>query len=166
MGFDYLYKDGEKACASEPLKVLLDGHPYGEIRKVETGYQHFPEGKKKGGVIFSKVSEVQNSLHLSRHAKVDRKPAAIAVGEDVTANGKLIEEIDKMKTDANAVNEKLAWAKTLLTAAFDLFELQKDSENALNLLEESVAYDDAVTDVVCDGHRLQEDILKLIESIE
>lgn len=72
-----------------------------------------------------------------------------------------IEYILKSK-DVKAVNEKLVRAKTLLIATSDLLELQKDTEDALDLLEEYVRYDDAD----CDGHSLHEDIQKLIESME
>ena len=59
---EYLYKEGEKACENEPLKVRLDGVHVGEIRKVETGFQYFPKGTKWGGGVHTSVALVQQSL--------------------------------------------------------------------------------------------------------
>ncbi len=90
-------------------------------------------------------------------------------GEDVTTEAllsaafrKLVKEIDEIITHAREVNKKLARAKILLTATSDLLELQKDSEEVLNLLEELVQYDDDD----CKGYRLHEDIQELIESMK
>jgi hypothetical protein len=59
---EYAYREGEKACEKEPLKVRLDGRVSGEIRKVLGGYQYFPKRGKNGGEIFSSVAAVQGSL--------------------------------------------------------------------------------------------------------
>ncbi len=58
-----LYKEGEKACSREPLKVRLDGRVCGEIRKVEGGYQYFPTGARIGGQVLPSVDAVQRSLY-------------------------------------------------------------------------------------------------------
>ena len=59
---EYLYKEGEKPCSKEPLKVRVDGRVSGEIRKVDGGYQYFPKGSKTGGDVFATVSAVQKIL--------------------------------------------------------------------------------------------------------
>lgn len=58
----YLYKEGEEACSTEPLKVRLDYEVCGEIRKVDGGYQYFPKGNNEGGEIFKTVVAVQRDL--------------------------------------------------------------------------------------------------------
>ena len=63
MTLSYLYQEGVPACSREPLKVALDGKVVGEIRKVEGGFQHFPEGQKIGGEVFETVALVQKSLN-------------------------------------------------------------------------------------------------------
>lgn len=50
-------------------------------------------------------------------------------------------------------------AKELLQACFDLLEKQKNSHYVLNLLTETVHYDDAD----CDGYCLMDDILCYLE---
>lgn len=59
---EYLYKEGEKSCEKEPLKVRLDGKICGEIRKSTGGYQYFPKNQKTGGEILPTVADVQKSL--------------------------------------------------------------------------------------------------------
>ena len=59
---EYLYKEGEKACSKEPLKVRIDGGICGEIRKVAGGFQYFAKGSKIGGDIYPSVAGVQRSL--------------------------------------------------------------------------------------------------------
>ena len=59
---EYLYKEGEKACENEPIKVRLDGRVCGEIRKVEGGYQYWPKASMYGGGVHTSVSLVQQSL--------------------------------------------------------------------------------------------------------
>lgn len=59
---EYLYKEGEKTCSKEPLKVRCDGKICGEIRKVENGYQYFTYGIKLCGEVFETILEVQKSL--------------------------------------------------------------------------------------------------------
>jgi hypothetical protein len=59
---EYMYKEGEKACSLEPLKVRLNGRVCGEIRKVEGGYQYFPAGARIGGQVLPSVDAVQHSL--------------------------------------------------------------------------------------------------------
>lgn len=59
---EYLYKEGEEACSSEPLKVRLDGRVCGEIRRVDGGYQYFPTGARIGGQVLPSVDAVQRSL--------------------------------------------------------------------------------------------------------
>lgn len=34
----YLYQEGVEACSKEPLKVCIDSHIFGEIRKVDGGF--------------------------------------------------------------------------------------------------------------------------------
>lgn len=62
MTIQYLYKENEEACFSEPLRVRLDGVECGEIRSVQGGFQYFPKGMKSGGAIFETVAHVQQSL--------------------------------------------------------------------------------------------------------
>ena len=64
MQIEYLYQEGVPACEREPLKVRLDGHIVGEIRKVQGGYQYFPSRHKTGGRIFPTVDQVQKSLEF------------------------------------------------------------------------------------------------------
>lgn len=58
----YLYQEGVPACSKEPLKVRLDSRNVGEIRKVDGGYQYFPNGAKRGGEVFPTVSAAQRTL--------------------------------------------------------------------------------------------------------
>lgn len=60
------------------------------------------------------------------------------------------------------MNENLDRAVTLLKAAKELLRKQEQSYYVLNLLEETVFYDDAE----CDGNCLMEDIEDLLEEIE
>lgn len=55
--------------------------------------------------------------------------------------------------------EELQRARTLLKAAYELFEKQDNSGYVLNLLSETVYYDDAE----CDGNCLMEDISYLLD---
>ena len=50
-------------------------------------------------------------------------------------------------------------AKVLLKACFDLLQKQQESYYVLNLLRETINYDDAD----CDGYCLQEDIKDFLE---
>jgi len=50
-------------------------------------------------------------------------------------------------------------AKVLLKACYDLLQKQQESHYVLNLLEETVYYDEAD----CDGYCLQEDIKNFLE---
>ena len=59
---EYLYREGQQSCESEPLKVKLDGRACGEIRKVKGGFQYFPEGHTIGGEIFPSLTLAQQSL--------------------------------------------------------------------------------------------------------
>ena len=163
MGLEYLYKDGEKACSREPLKVKSDGVHIGEIRKVKDGFQYFADGDKKRGVIFSSVPEVQNSLARGQVPKKDQK--ALEVTKDATLENMLKQAkagLEKQEKDLTAMNLKLDTAKMLLAASRDLLGKQKeDTEEVLNLLDETVQYNDTE----CDGHTLLEDITGCVENL-
>ena len=58
----YAHKPGEEPCSREPLKVRVDGPIIGEIRKVEGGYQFFPNRSSTGGKVHSSVEAVKGSL--------------------------------------------------------------------------------------------------------
>ena len=58
--------------------------------------------------------------------------------------------------------EALERAKTLLKAAYELLKKQEDSSYVLNLLAETVFYDEAE----CDGNCLMEDIGYWLEEFE
>ena len=62
MGIKYLYQEGIETCSTEPLKVMLDRKVVGEIRKVDGGYQYFPNNQPYGGDIFKTIDEVQRTL--------------------------------------------------------------------------------------------------------
>lgn len=159
MGLEYLYKEGEKSCSRDPLKVKFDGHDYGEIRKLKNNqYQHFPEDSKTGGATFAALSAVQRNLQETRPAREAKTPV---VSKADTVNKKTIEEINKLKKVAKETESIMARAEILLTAAFDLLDLQKKSKETLDLLEQIVRYDDSD----CDGHSLHEDIAELLESM-
>ncbi len=154
MGLSYDYPEREKACASKPLKVKLDGKHVGEIRKAKDGYQYFPKGEKKGGDIFKTVPDVQNSLLPSQPKRKDtQKPV-----EDNMDNETLAEDLRKARKKISKMEADGERALVLLTATADLLGLQTESKEVLNLLEMTVNYDD--TD--CDGHSLAEDIANLL----
>lgn len=46
----------------EIIRVRINNKLIGEIKKVETGWQYFPKGKKEGGEIFKDVRECKRSL--------------------------------------------------------------------------------------------------------
>lgn len=154
MGLDYDYPEREKACATKPLKVKLDGKHVGEIRKVKDGYQYYAKGEKKGGELFSRVSEVQNSLLCTQPTRDNKKqnPQGDSTDEIIKQAKAGIKKLEKDLEFANQWRES---AETLLCAAVDLLTLQKESKETINLLEESVNYNG--TD--CDGHSLIEDIV-------
>ncbi len=153
MGLKYLYPtDGAKPCSKEPLKVRLDGKHVGEIRKVKDGFQYYPKGQKTGGVVFSNVAEVQNSLVLSQPAKRETEEAVDTDDEIMTQAKKGLKKLEK---ENKFLNEWRDRSETLLSAVVALFAIQKESKDAINLLEESVLYDGTN----CDGHTLLEDIV-------
>lgn len=151
MGLDYDYPEREKACASKPLKVKLDGTHVGEIRKVKDGYQYYAKGQKKGGEIYPRVSEVQNSLLCTQPTRENKKQNPKT--DDTEAL--LAEDLKKARAKIDHLEAHAERSETLLCAAVDLLNIQKESKEAVNLLEESVNYDG--TD--CDGHSLIEDIV-------
>ena len=57
------------------------------------------------------------------------------------------------------LKEENSRARILLKAAYDLLQKQQESHFVLNLLEETVHYDEAD----CDGYCLQEDISSFLE---
>ncbi len=67
MTIRYLYREGHKACESEPLKISIDGISSGEIRKVSGGYQHFRFDQPCGKVRAS-VSLIQDDLKAAYDA--------------------------------------------------------------------------------------------------
>ncbi len=67
MTIKYLYREGHKACESEPLKISIDGISSGEIRKVSGGYQHFRFDKPCGEVRVS-VALIQADLNAAYEA--------------------------------------------------------------------------------------------------
>ncbi len=151
MGLDYLYPtDGTKSCSREPLKVKLDGKHVGEIRKVKDGYQYYPKGEKNGGAVFENVSAVQNSLLSTQPKKEDKQKPV----EDNQNKDSLLEDLRKARKKIGKLEASAERAEILLTATVDLLGLQTESTDVLNLLEQTVNYDD--TD--CDGHSLVEDI--------
>ncbi len=150
MGLSYDYPEKEKACATKPLKVKLDGKHVGEIRKAKDGYQYFPKGEKKGGDIFKTVPDVQHSLLASQPKRKDKQKPV----EDNQDNETLAEDLRKARKKIDKLEASAERAETLLTATVDLLGLQTESKDVLNLLEQTVNYDD--TD--CDGHSLVEDI--------
>ena len=154
MGLDYDYPEKKKACSDGPLKVKYDGRAFGEIRKVKDGYQFFAKGDKAGGPVLVSVPEVQNSLINMQPSKADRKDEEEETTEDQSAG-----MIKKIKKELKATNSKLESALVLLTAAFDLFEKQGESENILNLLDTNITCGE--TEV--DGYSLHEDIGKYLE---
>lgn len=155
MGLQYLYKDGEKPCMKQPLKVKLDGCMAGEIRKVKDGFQHFPQGEKKGGEVFEKVSLVQNSLLSIQTPRKDTKALEIS-----TESG-LNEDLKKAKSELKKAKILLEKSHSLITASFQLLDKQKDSEEVLNMLDQTVM----VGDVETDGHSLLEDMTDLLQDI-
>ena len=155
MGLKYLYKEGEKSCTKEPLKVQLDVTLVGEIRKVKDGFQYFPKGQKSGGDIFSNVAEVQRSL--ARNQKPKKSKADKKVDEN-KSNEALAEDLRKAHKKIGKQEADIERAEILLNAVVDLFDIQVKSKTPVNLLKESVNYND--TD--CDGHSLVEDIETLL----
>jgi hypothetical protein len=150
MGLEYDYPEREKACASQPLKVKLDKKHVGEIRKVKDGYQYYPKGEKKGGEVFPKVSEVQNSLLCTQPRKKDtQKPV-----DDNEDSEVLVEALRKARKKIDRLEAVAGTADMLLGATVDLLDKQTDSKDVLNLLEQVVTYDD----IDCDGHSLHDDI--------
>jgi methyltransferase-like protein len=154
LGLVYDYPKREKACATKPLNVRLDGRSVGEIRKVTDGYQYFAKGEKKGGEIFNSVPDVQNSLLATQPSKADKKNEKPETIEDQSAD-----MIKKIKKELKKTNGELEKAKVLLEACFDLFQKQHDSEDVLNLLSESVTVGETETD----GHSIHEDIGKILD---
>ncbi len=132
MGLEYLYKKGEKACASEPLKVLRDQRLIGEIRNVKNGYQFFPKGGKKGGEVFLTVPDVQNSLQASQPAKKEIDEA----GKDTDYS----EELKVSEKQVKTLRASLEMAVALLEASSDLLSKQAESEEPINLLKVDVTY--------------------------
>lgn len=155
MGLDYDYPTGGiKACAKEPLKVKLDNKHVGEIRKVKDGYQYYAKGQKSGGEIFNSVPDVQKSLLLTQPKK-ESKQKPVESGQDSEA---LTEDLRKARKKIDKLVEDGEQAQTLLGAAAELLAIQRESKEVVNLLEQSVNYND--TD--CDGHTLLEDIINLL----
>jgi hypothetical protein len=156
MGLEYLYKDGEKACSKGPLKVKLDGTLCGEIRKVKDGFQYFAKGDKKGGGIFNKVSEVQNSLLSIQSRRVKAKTPADDSAEMIKEAKKGIEKMEGELKRARGIIER---ATVLLQASFDMFGKQRNTVDPINLLIQVVNYDG----LDCDGHTLYEDLGGFLE---
>lgn len=44
------------------VTVRLDGKVVGEIRKVTDGWQYFPRGQRKGGVVFPTLDAVKKDI--------------------------------------------------------------------------------------------------------
>ncbi len=155
MGLKYLYKEGEKPCTREPLKVKLNGTLVGEIRKVKDGFQYWPKGQKSGGDVFSSVSGVQNSLVSGQPVSKAKTDAKEDEGKDATV---LADDLRKARKKIDKMTEDSGRALILLAAVVDLLDIQGESKTAVNVLEEAVIYDDTE----CDGHSLLEDIRNLL----
>lgn len=154
MGLEYDYPKREKACATKPLGVKLNGRSVGEIRKVKDGYQYYPNGQNKGEDILATVSAVQNSLLSIQPTKESKKQHVETDDCDL-----LNEDLRKARKKIDRLEVCVGRAGTLLAATVDLLHKQVNSEAAVNLLEENVNYDD----IDCDGHSLVEDITKYLE---
>ena len=155
MGLDYDYPTGGvKACAKEPLKVKHDNKHVGEIRKVKDGYQYYAKGQKNGGEVFNSVPDVQKSL-LSTQPKKESKQKPV---EDNQDNAVLTDDLRKARKKIDKIVADGEQAEILLGAVVELLAIQRESEKVVNLLEQSVNYND--TD--CDGHTLLEDIINLL----
>lgn len=151
MGLSYDYTNGEKACKSGPLTVRLDNRICGEIRQVKDGYQYFPKGSKVGGPILRTVSAIQSSLVADQPKKADRAVEA-PESEDEQSAG----IIKKIKKELKEVRTRLTLAESLVTASFDLLELQVQNENIINVLEENIS----LAGVETDGHSVHEELAK------
>lgn len=160
MGLKYLYPtDGKKACSTEPLKVKLDGRHVGEIRKVKDGFQYYPKGQKTGGVVFSKVSEVQNSLALSQPTKAEKKEEAVGTDDEIMAQAK--KGLKRLEKENKSLNGSLDAASAFLTSICSLLNIQAESVTAVNVLEETIDHEGTKYD----GHSLLGEIAEYLESL-
>ncbi len=160
MGLDYDYPEKEKACATKPLRVRLDGVHCGEIRKVKDGYQYYPKGQKKGGMIFNSVPDVQNSLlPMQARATKGKTPAENESPDEIVKQAKA--GMRKLEGELKVAMETLERATVLLQASHDLIATQKDSKDVVNILTQNIHYDG----IDCDGHSLHDDISAYLEDL-
>lgn len=162
MGLSYDYPDdGSKPCSKEPLKVRLDGTPFGEIRKVKDGFEYFAKGEKKGRGAFGNVSEVQNSLLSMQSRRVKAKTPAEDSTDKIMKQAK--EGLKKQEAELKQLRATQERSNVLLQASYDLFNKQglDDDAGPVNLLEQTVNYDG--TD--CDGHTLVGDLAEFLEAL-
>lgn len=161
MGLKYIYKNGQKPCIKEPLRVERDGRGIGEIRKADDGFEFFARGEKKGRGVFDKLSEVQNDLQKSQPARSANEENEDNDLDDANAD-KLKQAKKGLKNQEKQIKlltERSELADDLLTAASELLNRQKENEVAVNLL-------DAIVDVKgteTDGHSILEDICNFLE---
>ena len=57
----YQYTEGS---LTSPIPVKFNNRRVGTIKPVKGGWQYFPLNHKKGGEIFSTITEVQKSLEF------------------------------------------------------------------------------------------------------